>query len=262
MVLRRLLPLVCVTVLSLVAVGAMPVVASAGDGDDDEPFLGTVWILDQRASRLGVSSSSVVVTAQFGSDGQLTGNDGCNQYFTSFTTRGRRLTIDSAIGGTLIACTGAAGRVSDRYRARLPKARSFRVRDEVLTVRTTARPLVFRALDPEEAVAGEWEVTSYYRTDAVISPIAGSTLTARFADETVSGDGGCNRFTGPYEVDDTKIAIGPLASTLRACTDPAIEQQERDYLAALELARTLSLAGGNLTLLREDGGIAVSFVPA
>ena len=55
-------------------------------------------------------------------------------------------------------------------------------------------------------------------------------------------------------------AIGPLASTLRACADPAIDQQERDYVAALELARTFSLAGGNLTLLREDGGIAVTFV--
>jgi heat shock protein HslJ len=257
---RRSLVLVALVTLTLVAAGATPAAAGSGEDPVEQPFVGTVWILDQRASRLGAIAPSVSVTAQFAADGRLTGNDGCNLYSTTFTSQGRRLAIDSPIGGTLVACSGAVGRVADRYRARLPKARSYRVRGSVFTVRTTDRPLVYRALDPEAAVAGDWEVTGYYRTDAIVSPIAGSTLTATFADGTISGDSGCNRYTGPYEVDDTKIAIGPLASTLRACADPAIDQQEREYVAALELARTFDLAGGNLTLLREDGGIAVSFV--
>ena len=86
----------------------------------------------------------------------------------------------------------------------------------------------------------------------------GSTLTATFASGQISGDSDCNRYSGPYEVDGTKIAIGPLASTLRACADPAVDEQEQQFLAALGLARTLSLDGGNLTLLRDDGGIAVT----
>jgi heat shock protein HslJ len=49
-----------------------------------------------------------------------------------------------------------------------------------------------------------------------------------------SGSGGCNTFSGPYEVPghDT-IDIGPLRSTRMACPDPAMSF-EATYLAALE----------------------------
>lgn len=236
--------------------------SSGGGGAADQPLEGTQWILDQQATKLTVVTPEAVVSAQFSSDGTLTGNSGCNRYTTSYAVKGSSMTIGQP-AGTLIACAAPVMRVEQAYLSRLPKAQSFSIDGTVLTIETGGEgPLVYDALDPEKAVAGDWIVTGYFRPGAIVSPVAGSELTATFDAGQVSGNSGCNQYSGPYEVDDTKITIGPLASTLRACADPAVDQQEREYLAALELARTFSLDGGNLTLLREDGGIAVSFMPA
>lgn len=236
--------------------------SSGGGSGKDQPLEGTQWVLDQQATRLTVVTPSAVVTAQFSSDGSLTGTSGCNRYNASYTVKGSSMTIGQP-AGTLIACAAPVMRVEQAYLARLPKAQSFSIDGSVLTIATGGgQSLVYDALDPEKALAGDWVVTGYFRPGAIVSPVAGSELTATFDAGQISGNSGCNQYSGPYEVDDTKITIGPLASTLRACADPAVDQQEREYLAALELARTFSLDGGGLTLLREDGGIAVSFTKA
>jgi len=236
--------------------------SSGGSGKADQPLEGTEWILDQRATKLTTVTPSAVINAQFSSDGTLSGSSGCNRYNASYSVEGSSMTIGQP-AGTLIACAAPVMRVEQAYLARLPKATSFSIDGAVLTIETKGgRPLVYDALDPEKAVAGNWVVTGYFRPGAIVSPVAGSNLTARFAAGQISGDSGCNQYSGPYEVDGTKIAIGPLASTLRACADPAVDQQEREFLAALELARTFSVDGTGLTLLREDGGIAVTFQPA
>ncbi len=231
---------------------------SRGSGGKAQPLEGTEWILDQEASGL-TPVPAAVVTAQFSSDGQLTGKAGCNNYSTSYEVDGSDMTISPQIAQNLKACQGAVGRVESAYLARLPKAKSFAITGPKLTIATSAAPLVYRALDPERALAGDWVVINYFRPGAVTSPVPGSTLTANFDSGRISGDAGCNQFTGPYETDGTKIAIGPLASTRRACADPAVDEQESQYLAALELARTFSLAGGNLTLFRDGGTIAVTY---
>jgi heat shock protein HslJ len=232
--------------------------SSGGSGGKAQPLEGTEWILDQEASGL-TPVPAAVVTAQFSSDGRLTGNAGCNNYSTSYEADGSDLTIAGPIAQNLMACAGPVMRVEGSYLARLPKAKSFAIRGRTLTITTSAAALVYRALDPEQALAGDWVVINYFRPGAVTSPVPGSTLTANFESGTISGDAGCNQYSGPYETDGTKIAIGPVASTLRACADPAVGEQESQYLAALALARTFSLAGGNLTLFRDGGTIAVTY---
>jgi heat shock protein HslJ len=233
--------------------------SSSGGGSAGQPLEGTQWVLDQRATNLTVVAPAAVVTAQFASDGRLSGNGGCNQYNSTYSTSGAKLTVDGPIASTMMACAAPVMRVEQAYLTRLPKATSFSIDGSVLTVETTGGgPLVYDALDPEKALAGDWVVTGYFRPGAIVSPLAGSTLTATFDAGQISGDSGCNRYSGPYEVDDTKIAIGPLASTLRACADPEVDQQASDFLAALQLARTFTLDSRGLTLLREDGGIAVT----
>ena len=255
-------------VLAVVTAGAL--LAACG-GDDDgggdgggknQSLVGPEWELDQQASKLGTPSRGVTVTARFGSDGSLTGNSGCNNFATTYAVDGKQLTVASQIAGTRRLCAGPANNVEAAYLARLPKAESFAIDATVLTITTSSDPLVYRAVNAKDALAGKWEVLNYFRPGAVVSPVLGSTLTAEFADGTISGNSGCNQYTGPYEAEGTSITIGPLATTLRACADPAVDQQETDYLAALALARTFSVAGGNLTLFREDGGIAVTFAKA
>ena len=138
---------------------------------------------------------------------------------------------------------------------------SFAIVGEQLTLAGSdgSALLVYQALHGSGALAGSWTTTSYSSGSAVQSVAVGSTLTADFAHGRVSGDSGCNSFAGPYEVQGSTIELGPLRSTLRACADPALQTQEQQYVAALQLASSFELTKTTLHLLRVDGGIAATF---
>ena len=62
-----------------------------------------------------------------------------------------------------------------------------------------------------------------------------------------SGFGGCNTFTGGYELDGDSISIGPLAGTLMACEVQKMAV-EGAYMPALEAADAWSIDGDELVL--------------
>jgi heat shock protein HslJ len=84
--------------------------------------------------------------------------------------------------------------------------------------------------DPVADLAGtSWLVTTIDGQVAV--PDAPPTIT--FGDDgTVNGSGGCNQYSGPYEIDNGSISIGELASTLMLC-EGAIGTRETAFLNAL-----------------------------
>jgi heat shock protein HslJ len=169
------------------------------------------------------------------------------------------LRVSSTIAQTLKACSGAAANVEASYLERIPTARAFSIRRDRLTIRTSTRgaDLIYRVLSAR-ALRGDWVVTSYFRPGAIVSVVAGTKITATFDAKTISGNSGCNSYSGPYKSDASKIEIGPVAATQRACAENAVNQQESEYLAALDLVRTFTLDSNGLTFLRADGGIAVT----
>jgi heat shock protein HslJ len=220
---------------------------------------GTNWVLTDRVS-LGTPLNDVAVNAVFGAK-RVEGTSGCNGYSSSYTTNGSRMTIVNDGVSTQIACGGAADKVEKRYRTALTRVGRWRISGATLTLSTRAgrRLLVYRASQGEQAVRGSWNVTSFYTGSAISSPVVGSTLTLELAKGQASGNGGCNTFSGPYKLSGTAdITIGPLASTLRSCGDEALDTQEQQYLAALQLAETYQATGKQLTLFRADGFIAVT----
>ena len=92
------------------------------------------------------------------------------------------------------------------------------------------------------------------KTDAVVGA-GGQPVTIRFdvADSRVNGFGGCNRYTGSYEMDGSKLTFGPLASTKMFC-EQGIEVEDK-FLPALGSVQTWKLAGPELVL--ETAGVAV-----
>jgi putative lipoprotein len=91
----------------------------------------------------------------------------------------------------------------------------------------------------------------------VTTPVAGSELTIAFdADGQVSGDGGVNRYNGPFEVDGSAITIGPLATTKMA-GDPDLMAQEQAFIKALESSRQWKVVRGVLELRDADGSAMV-----
>jgi heat shock protein HslJ len=220
---------------------------------------GTTWTLSGDAP-LEAPLDDIVVTAVFDA-GTLTGHSGCNTYTTPYQTSGDSLTIAPEIAVTAMACPEPQMAVEDEYLERLPRAATYTIDGSTLTLADDdgGSLLVYGTVAGGDAILGAWNVTGYYTEDAITSVVGDVTLTAEFTADRVSGNSGCNQFNGSYTVDGQNITIGPLASTRAACPDDELQQQETDFLAALELAETFQVAGTRLELLRSAGTIAVTF---
>lgn len=77
-------------------------------------------------------------------------------------------------------------------------------------------------------------------------------------DHRASGSGGCNRFTGSYELDGRALTFGPIASTMMACAEGM--DTEAAFFAALRRVRAWRIATG-LELLDADGVVVARFDP-
>lgn len=104
---------------------------------------------------------------------------------------------------------------------------------------------------PAKALEGvEWQV---FEIDGVaVHPR--QPVTIEFAEGRIAGGTGCNRFMGQYAMaDGLAIELKPLATTMRACIDPLMEQEQR-FLAVLSDVRSRSIeADGTLLLKTADG---------
>ena len=220
---------------------------------------GTTWTLTAN-SPLGAPLGDIAVTARFEA-GKLTGESGCNRYNTTYEASGSSMTIGPNIASTLRACPPPRTAVERAYLERLPQTASYTIDGSTLTLADSAgAPLLeYEATDSAQGILGVWNATSYYTGDAVTSVVGGVTLTAEFDTSTISGNTGCNSFNGPYRVDGDSIEIGPLASTLAACPNEELSQQEQAYLAALELAKTFEITGNRLDLFRPGHTFAATF---
>lgn len=88
----------------------------------------------------------------------------------------------------------------------------------------------------------------------------GAGLVIRFeAAGKVAGHGGCNAVFGRYRIDKATIAIGPLASTRKACP-PAIMRREQGFVSALEAARLYLRDDTRLTLKDARGSTVLRLV--
>jgi len=238
----------CVFVLVAVLTALAPPAAHAATAP--LPLRGTNWVLE------GASVANAVFERT-----QVQGENACNSYRAPYSVRGSRMSIGPDITQTLAGC-GAQQSAADAYVAALPRVASYRIRGTTLTLRDRSGRalLVYRASIGKPALRGGWNATSYYTGNAVQSVAPGSAVTLEFAGARASGNGGCNTFDGRYTVHGVdRIRIGPLRATLKACADPVRNDQETQYLAALELAVRYRANQSTLVLYRPGGTIAATF---
>lgn len=114
--------------------------------------------------------------------------------------------------------------------------------------------------DPQlEATA--WELVTYDADGARVDVPDGVRVTARFGGGRLVGRGGCNRYTAECVAHDGDLRLGPAASTLMACQEPAMSV-EAAYHAALGRARGYALDAARLVLTDADGAPLLVFRPA
>ena len=114
-------------------------------------------------------------------------------------------------------------------------------------------------MDKSALEGATWRLTQVVHADGQLHAVPDSVeATAIFASGSVSGSGGCNRYTTSYTVKDGKLTIGLAASTMMACPEPqtAVEQP---FMAALAATRAYQIEDGQLSLLDAGGQKIATF---
>ena len=238
----------------------------AACGGDEEPGSADVALLEGQplvlVSGVDLPQDAAVArpSATFENE-TVSGSTGCNRYTAGFTIDGNSLGIGE-IATTRMACPPPADAIERAYLAALAQVAEWREEDDefVLVDADDAELLRYERATP----VGSWQVTGLLSGDAFVSPIAGTELTATFADdESLSGSSGCNTYTAEYTTDKGAIQIQDVAGTEKACAEPAgVMEQEATYLALLPSVVKFRLDGNALELFDVDRKRLVSFTRA
>lgn len=234
--------------------------AAAGSGLE-----GTLWQLTEYVGPNGNAvpvPQAVAASASFAA-GTVSGNAGCNDYTGSYTVDGEKLTI-GPLAATRKACGPAESAVETAFLAVMGNVATYSINGDSLELKTADGKvgLAFAATEPTSLSKTRWVATGVNNgAGGVSSVVVDTTLTAIFAEAgTVAGSGGCNDYNGPYTSDASTIKIGPLATTRMLCNSPAgVDEQETQFLTALQAATTYTISGSTLELRDGGGALQVSF---
>jgi len=247
-----------ISIFLTICAGVIILAACSSPGSS---LTGKVWALTELKG--APLPAGVGISAQFTSDGKVSGSAGCNRYSGTYTLSGNSITFSSPMATTMMMCDESVMAQESAYLSALGEAKTYTVKGDQLTLAGSDKTnlAVYKA-ESQDLSGTSWEVTGYNNgKQAVIGALEGTTLTADFGkDGTLSGNSGCNTYSGGYKVNGDQITIGPLASTMMACSDPAgVMDQEAQYLAALQSAATYQIEGNVLQLRTKDDALAAVF---
>ncbi len=114
---------------------------------------------------------------------------------------------------------------------------------------------------PEDPLAGtEWTLVSLGAPGAETPVVLGSEVTLQFdAQGHAGGSAGCNSYGGSYQVQDGMLSFGEVVSTMMACAEEGIMQQEQQYLSALGTTGEYEIVADQLVISYNDGQEALTF---
>ncbi len=227
-----------------------------GQGIADEASLTEVpWLLVAGVDVDGWES--VAPSAVFGA-GAVAGSTGCNRYTGPYSIDGDELEIGT-LAVTRMACAPPADAVERDYVAALERVRGWRIEEpELLLLGEDGEELLRYG---EATPLGDWEATAVASATALSSPLPGTTITARFADDgTLTGSAGCNTYRTDFTTEGGEIEVGPAAATEKLCSAPdGVMAQETAFLESLTTVTRFRVDGGTLSLLRNDDTTVATF---
>lgn len=188
------------------------------------------------------------VTLEFDREGQVTGNGGCNGYGGSYRLEDDTIQFSQVVS-TLIACVDEAITAQEQaYFEALQSATTYEITDDQLIITYgDGQQLVFTRVS--ELTNATWILTSY---GAEIPTVPDSLVTIEFGDNNlVSGSGGCNAFSGNYEINGDTIIFSNFNKTVMACA--GVDEQEQAFMEGLQTATTYEITGDQLIITYGDG---------
>jgi len=121
--------------------------------------------------------------------------------------------------------------------------------EEPGTTRTLATYMGPLALDNSQ-----WSLASLNGHELV----QGSKVSLNVSENTINGNGSCNRYNGRFAIENDTIDITNLTSTRLGCKFLA---QEHEYFDALKAVSTYTLTDEHFTLSDAQGNAALVFAP-
>ncbi len=117
---------------------------------------------------------------------------------------------------------------------------------------------MFPLLQP--ALGGtKWVLTAMGEDGDLKPALAIKDVTLHFSDTgSVNGSGGCNSYSGKYEsTTKGKLEVSDIMSTMMACIQPGLMEQEHTFLDALDEAESYIVASGELRIFCDDDFVLV-----
>lgn len=196
------------------------------------------------------------------SDGKLSGTAGCNRYFAGYSIDGKNLTFAQPIGASMKLCPPLLMEQEQAYLGLLNKVDTYQIDNTTLVLLNTERAVLkFEPQQPAKLEKTQWVATGINNgKSGVVSSASTGHSTAQFVDGKLSGNAGCNQYSGGYVLEGNKITVGPIMTTRMYCAEPAdIMQQEQEYLQAISGTRVFTLDTRKLELRDEGGSLQASF---
>ena len=246
--------------IALLAAAGLAACATAPPSQD---LTQEIWILAElNGSEL---LAGTTISAQFGEDGMVGGSSGCNSYSTTYEVSGNRLTFSDSVIATAMACENPIMAQEAAFLQVLSATARYQMGDGTLTfLDGDGDALAAFEVQSQELAGTTWVVTGYNDgSNAVVSVIPGTEITANFDSEQLGGIAGCNNYFASFDSDGDSISFDTVGSTEIFCAEPeGIMEQERAYLEALKTAATYKIEGTTLEMRTAEGATAVSFMRA
>ena len=108
--------------------------------------------------------------------------------------------------------------------------------------------------------AGKWLLISYQFADKQAKPLEGLKITLNVRNNGhLGGSSGCNSYGGSYAVEDGKLKVADIISTMMACEEPS-PQFERNFFATLSSGTVSKIENSELTITDPNSRNFLRFV--
>lgn len=102
--------------------------------------------------------------------------------------------------------------------------------------------------ESSESLIGSWQLSAYGAVGDPLPAVPDSGAQVIFNDDgTVGGNSGCNGFGGNYAVEGDQVTFSEIVSTLMACEDARMAQEDAVY-QVLSGTSSFKIEGNTLTL--------------
>lgn len=244
----------------------------------DSDLQGTEWMLVSMGAPGGEIPviGDTPLTLELTAEGEAVGEAGCNSFGGQYTVQDGTISFSELVS-TLIACEDAGIMEQEAtYLEALRAAGRYELTADGLTIWYNGDAGVLNFVpaatggesSTPEAGAGEglantsWTLDSFGPVGAEVPLVEGSTITLVFEDGQAGGNGGCNSYGSDYTVEGNSISFGLINTTLMACVDDAVTEQEGRYLAALQTAESFEQTADSLMIFYDGGAGVLNFTAA